>query len=105
MAMVALDGGQTPTLFKVHLNTLTPRARFVTEAMARLVGLIIPDPDISDHDGIPVVNAEAANAAVGVLIQMVWLEPAFAMLVTGSTIMVAVTLLFGQLLPIDPITY
>ena len=82
-----------------------PKARLETDVMAWLVALTIPGPAITDQDGMPVVNAEAAKAAVGVLIQMVWLEPAFAMLVTGSRIIVAVTLLFRQLLPGTPITY
>lgn len=74
--IVELDDGQLPTLVSVHFNTLGPTEKLPAVADWLERGPTVPPPDSTDHDGTPVVKLPAANWAVAVLMQIVWLGPA-----------------------------
>ena len=54
------------------------------------------EPDTTDHVPVPVVGVLAAKVVELVVIQILWLGPALAILVAGSTWMVIVELVLEQ---------
>lgn len=71
----------------VHCKTFNPPPRPVTEDVANVGVVIVPLPEITDHVPVPTSGVFPIRAKVGVLIQIDWLEPAFAIVGTLSTCM------------------
>ncbi len=98
--MVALVPGQAAVLEVFQVITLVPRAKLPTVVFAELGLATLPEPG-GPTLHVPVVapvNVFAANTAVGVLKQTVWLKTFVitAGLGGGSTSIVIVALVFGQ---------
>lgn len=81
--LLAFDG-QLP-LLAVHVNTLVPEAKAVTELTADSELVIIPAPLVTDQAPTPGLILFPANIVVGLLIQRFWLSPAFAIPGIAST--------------------
>ncbi len=90
IVIVELVLEQVPALVIVHSKMFVPKERFVTVLFAANELVKIPVPVITDQVPVPVVGVLAASVAFGLEIQTVWLLPALAMLVAGSTIIVIV---------------
>ena len=76
--MVTFELEAVQGLFEiVHAKTFTPSPNPVMVVFGNNEFVIIPDPEIKDHVPTPAVAVFAAMSAVGLLIQSVWLGPAF----------------------------
>ena len=87
---------QVPALVMFHCNTFVPNVKPVTVLVGLLVFVIVAPPLTTDHVPVPVVGVLAAKVVEFVVIQIVWLGPALAILVAGSTCMVIVELVLEQ---------
>ena len=81
---------QVPAEVIVHFKTLFPSDNPLTVVVGLLELVNIAEPDITLQLPVPVVGVLAAKVVEPVVIQIVWLGPAFAMLDAGSTWMVIV---------------
>jgi len=100
IVIVLVVDEQVPALVIVHSKTLVPKLKFVTVEFGASELVIIPVPLMTDQVPVPVVGVLAASVAFGELIQTVWFDPALAMLVAGSTIIVIV-LVVDEQVPAD----
>ena len=96
MVIVELVLEQVPAEVMFHCNTFVPNVKPVTVLVGLLVFVIVAPPLTTDHVPVPVVGVLAASVVEFVVIQMVWLGPALAILVAGSTWMVIVELVLEQ---------
>ncbi len=96
IVMVELVLEQVPADVIVHSKTFVPNVNPVTVEFGLVEFVITPPPVNTDHVPVPVVGVFAANVALGEEIQTVWLLPALAMLVAGSTIIVIVEALVAH---------
>ena len=94
IVLVVLE--QVPALVIDHCNMFDPNVNPVTVVLALVDDVITPPPVSTLHVPVPVVGVFAANVAVGELIQSVWLLPAFAILLAGSSVMVIVDVVDEQ---------
>ena len=79
---------QVFTLVIRHCKMFVPRLRPVT-ALVGLLGVVTtPVPPNTLQLPVPTTAALPARVVLGLLIQIVWLGPAFAFVVAGSTITV-----------------
>lgn len=76
---------QVPTDAMLHCNTFIPSPTLVTVVLGLVELVITAEPEITPHVPAPVVGVLAASVVVGFNTQSVWLGPALAMLVAGST--------------------
>ncbi len=104
IVIVELVLEQVPADVIDHSKMFVPKERFVTVLFAANELVKIPVPVITDQVPVPVVGVLAANVAFGLEIQTVWLLPALAMLLAGSTIIVIVELVLEQV-PADVIDH
>jgi hypothetical protein len=100
MVANALFPGQTPTLVMLYCTTFVPtpsEVKFVSNALGLVTA---PVGVISVHNPVPVVAVAALTVVDGTIPQIVCIVGVItALLVTGSTTIVAVILLLGQVLP------
>jgi len=96
--MVIVDAvlEQVPADVMLHCKTLVPSVRPVTVVLGLVEEVITPPPVNTDQVPVPVVGVLAASVAFGELIQTVWFDPALAILVAGSTIIVIVLAVLEQ---------
>jgi hypothetical protein len=73
-----------------HSNMFIPKPNPVTEVVGESELVIVPLPDINDQVPIPTVAALEFINAFGLVIQTVWLKPAFAIVGTSFTIIATV---------------
>ena len=88
MVIVDVVVEQVLALLILHCNILLPRVNPVT-ALVGLVGVVTaPPPDNTLQLPVPTDGAFPARVVLGLLMQTVWLGPALAAVVAGSTITV-----------------
>jgi hypothetical protein len=66
----------------VQAKTLFPTPNPVIEVVGEREFVIVPDPDTNVQTPVPTAALFAAIKVFGLLIQSVWLEPAFAIVGT-----------------------
>ncbi|MBL8157890.1 MAG: hypothetical protein JNM70_27395, partial [Anaerolineae bacterium] len=104
MVIVLVVLEQVPADMIDHCKMLVPNVNPVTVVFALVEEVTTPPPGNTDQVPVPVVGVLAAKVAVGELIQTVWLEPALAILVAGSTWIVIVLVVLEQV-PADVIVH
>jgi len=95
MLIVEVVTPQAP-LTILHCKTFSPKAKFVTVELAAKEFVIVPLPEVTDHDPIPTVAALPFKVVEGELIHKIWFDPAFAFVGTRSTSMLIVEVLDPQ---------
>ncbi len=89
--VIVLDVDEhVPAEVIVHSKIFVPSVNPVTVVLGLVEFVITPPPVNTLHVPVPVVGVLAANVALGEEIQTVWLLPALAILVAGSTMIVIV---------------
>src|SRR4051812_31568592 len=94
--MLLLVDEQVFTLVMLQVKTLIPKDNPVT-GLNGLVGVVtLPPPLTTIQLPVPTAGTFAPKVVFGLLIQIVWLAPALAGVVAGSTVMVMLLLVDEQ---------
>lgn len=86
--IVTFEVDEPQPLEIVHAKTFTPKPILVMLVVSKLIFAIVPLPETTDHEPVPIAALLAAITAFGLLIQSVWFGPAFAVVGKGSTVIV-----------------
>jgi hypothetical protein len=107
VAVIVLLGQVLPNwLTTTYCTVLLPTPKPMKFAVVVNAPMMLPVPVNMLQLFVPVVGVNALSVALGVAPHIVWVKGLITgLLVSGSTLILAVTLLFGQLLPGTPITY
>ena len=90
IVIVELVLEQVPAEVILHCKILFPNDNPETVVVGLLEFVKTAEPDTTLHEPVPVVGVFAAKVVELVVIQIVWLGPAFAILEAGSTWIVMV---------------
>ena len=98
IVIVELVLEQVPAEVMFHCKILFPNDKPETVVVGLLELVKTAEPDTTLHEPVPVVGVFAARVVDPVVIQIVWLGPAFAILEAGSTWIDKVEVDVGQVL-------